>query len=178
MKEYKVTKVMFTKEQIAEKVAELGEQISRDYKGKKLVTIGILKGCFVFMADLCRHIHDVEISTFFMQASSYGASTKTTGNVQIVQDLEIDISGEDVLIVEDILDSGYTLSYIKSLLLDRGAKSVKICTIFSKPARHKVPLEAEYMGFEIPDEFVVGYGLDVAERYRNLPYLGVVEEAE
>lgn len=176
MKEYKVVKTMFTKEQIEQKVAELGEKISQDYKGQKLIMVGILKGCFVFMSDLCRQVHDVDVRPFFMQASSYGASTKTSGNVQIVQDLEIDISGENILIVEDILDSGHTLSYIRRLLIDRGAKSVKICTIFSKPARRKVDIDADYEGYEIPDEFVVGYGLDVAEQYRNLPYLGVVEE--
>ena len=176
MSEYKVVKTMFTKEQIAQKVAELGEKISQDYKGQKLIMVGILKGCFVFMSDLCRQVHDVDVRTFFMQASSYGASTASNGNVRIVQDLEIDISGENVLIVEDILDSGHTLSYIRKLLDDRGAKSVKICTIFSKPARRKVNIDADYVGYEIPDEFVVGYGLDAAEQYRNLPYLGVVEE--
>lgn len=167
---------MFSEEQIEQKVAELGEKISQDYKGQRLIMVGILKGCFVFMSDLCRQIHGVDVRTFFMQASSYGASTNTGGNVRIVQDLEIDISGENVLIVEDILDSGHTLSYIRRLLVDRGAKSVKICTIFSKPARRKVNIDADYVGYEIPDEFVVGYGLDVAEQYRNLPYLGVVKE--
>lgn len=176
MSEYKVVKTMFTKEQIAQRVAELGEKISQDYKGQKLIMVGILKGCFVFMSDLCRQVHDVDVRTFFMQVSSYGASTSSNGNVRIVQDLEIDISGENVLIVEDILDSGHTLSYIRKLLDDRGAKSVKICTIFSKSARRKVNIDADYMGYEIPDEFVVGYGLDAAEQYRNLPYLGVVEE--
>lgn len=176
MSEYKVVKTMFTKEQIAQRVVELGEKISQDYKGQKLIMVGILKGCFVFMSDLCRQVHDVDVRTFFMQASSYGASTSSNGNVRIVQDLEIDISDENVLIVEDILDSGHTLSYIRKLLADRGAKSVKICTIFSKPARRKVNIDADYVGYEIPDEFVVGYGLDAAEQYRNLPYLGVVEE--
>ena len=170
MSEYKVVKTMFTKEQIAQKVAELGEKISQDYKGQKLIMVGILKGCFVFMSDLCRQVHDVDVRTFVMQASSYGASTSSNGTVRIVQDLEIDISGENVL------DSGHTLSYIRKLLADRGAKSVKICTIFCKPARRKVNIDADYVGYEIPDEFVVGYGLDAAEQYRNLPYLGVVEE--
>ena len=138
MKEYRLVKTLLTKEQIAQRVAELGEEISRDYTGQKLIAVGVLKGCFVFMADLCRSIHDVELMTFFMQASSYGASTETSGNVRIVHDLEIDVSGQNVLLVEDILDSGYTLNYIRNLLLQRGAASVKICSVFTKNTRRKI----------------------------------------
>ncbi len=168
--------MLFSEEEIASRVAQLGEEISRDYEGKSIVLVGVLKGCFVFMADLCRKIHSDDMSVHFMQASSYGSSTETSGDVKIVQDLKIDVSGKNVLIAEDILDSGITLSYIKDLLLRRGAASVRICTMFSKPSRHRTEISADYVGFEIPNEFAVGYGLDVDEKYRNLPYLAAVEE--
>lgn len=168
--------VLVTEEQLKEKVAELGVQISRDYAGKELLLVSILKGAVVFMADLMRAI-SIPVKIDFMVVSSYGGTnTETTGLVKIVKDLDQDLTGKDVLIVEDILDSGVTLSHLVPMLELRHPSSVKICSILSKPSRRKVKLDADYLGFEVPDEFVVGYGLDYNEKYRNLPYVGVVKE--
>lgn len=165
--------ILVTREEIDAAVQKLGDEITRDYQGKNLLLVGILKGAIVFFSDLMRAI-DLPLETEFMAVSSYGASTKTTGVVNLVKDLTIDITGKDVLIVEDIVDSGMTLSYLKKYLSTRGAASIKIATLLDKPERRRVDLKADYFCFTIPDEFVVGYGLDYAEKYRNLPDIGVL----
>ena len=169
-----ILKVLVTEEEIKTKVSELGAQISRDYKDKNLLLVSILKGSVVFMADLMRAI-TVPAKIDFMAVSSYGSGTKTTGVVKIVKDLDLDLHGYDVLIVEDILDSGMTLKYITDLLKSRGTKSIKIATLLDKPSRRKVDIKADYFCFDIPDEFVVGYGLDYDEMYRNYPSVGILK---
>lgn len=166
--------VMLTAEEIAEKVAELGRRISADYAGKELLMISVLKGSVVFMADLMRHV-TVPSSIDFMSVSSYGSSTVSSGVVKIVKDIDIDLAGKHLLIVEDILDSGATLSYLKQLLNDRSPASIKLVTLLDKPSRRRADIKADYVGFEIEDEFVVGYGLDYDEYYRNLPDIGVMK---
>ena len=168
-----LSKLLVTREEIADAVKKLGQRITADYQGKNVVMIGILKGAVVFFADLIREI-DLPLSIDFMVVSSYGASTKTSGVVQVVKDVSCDITGMDVLIVEDIVDSGMTLSYLKKYLSSRGAASIRIVTLLDKPERRRVDLTADYFCFTIPDEFVVGYGLDYAEKYRNLPDIGVL----
>ena len=169
-KKYDFTEVLISREQLADKVAELGAKISEDYKGEELFLIGILKGSVPFMADLMRAITlDVEMD--FMSVSSYGSGTKTSGVVRILKDLDSDIAGKNVLIVEDIIDSGLTLAYLKEYLAKRNPKSIKIVTMLSKPARRKADIEADYTGFVVDDKFIVGYGLDIDQKYRNLPYL-------
>ncbi len=168
-----IQKILISEEQLAAKVAELGAAISRDYEGKKLMILGVLKGSVVFMADLLRHI-TIPVEMDFMAVSSYGAGVKTTGVVKILKDLDRLIEGYHVLVVEDILDSGMTLSYLTELLRDRGPTSVRIATLLDKPERRKVDIAPDYVGFTVPDEFVVGYGLDYAELYRNLPYVGIL----
>jgi len=166
--------ILVKREDIAKAVKVLGEKITADYQGKKLILVGILKGAVVFFADLMREI-DLPLAIDFMAVSSYGASTKTSGVVNLVKDLSVDITGMDVLIVEDIVDSGMTLSYLKKYLASRGAASIKIATLLDKPERRRVDLKADYFCFTIPDEFVVGYGLDYNEKYRNLPDIGVLD---
>ena len=170
-----IKKTLFTKEQIAQRVAELGAQITADYKGTKPVVIGVLKGAWIFLADLLREV-DLGVCLDFMSVSSYGSSTTTSGSLTIVKDLSIDVTGKDVIIVEDIVDTGTTLSRLKELLLARNAKSVAIATLLNKPSRRKVAIDGEYCGFEIPDEFVVGYGLDFDEKYRTLKDVCVLKE--
>ena len=167
--------VLVTEEQLKAKVAELGARISRDYEGKNLVLVSILKGAVVFMADLMRAV-TIPCSIDFMVVSSYGGTnTQTTGLVKIVKDLDADLTGRDVLIVEDILDTGVTLSNLVPMLKMRNPSSVKICAILDKPTRRKADIQPDYEGFQVPDEFVVGYGLDYNEKYRNLPYVGVLK---
>ena len=167
-------KVLITKDEIAEKVKELGRTITRDYEGKKPVLVCILKGASVFFADLIREI-DLPLTLDFMAISSYGSATKTSGVVRILKDLDNDILGKDVIIVEDIVDTGVTLSYLMKILIQRGARSLKIAALLDKPARRKVPdLNVDYMCFDIPDAFVVGYGLDYDQTYRNLPDIGIL----
>ncbi len=168
-----VLKVLVSEDDIKVKVAELGKKISEDYKNKNLLMISVLKGSVVFMADLMRSI-DIPLRIDFMSVSSYGAGVKTTGVVKIIKDLDIDISGYDLLIVEDILDSGLTLQYITEILEQRNPRSIKLCTLLDKPERRKVDLSPDYKCFTIPDEFVIGYGLDYDEKYRNLPFIGVL----
>lgn len=163
-----IEEILISREEMNKKVMELGAQISEDYKGKDLVLVCVLKGGVVFHADLMRAI-SIPIDMDFMAVSSYGVSTKSSGVVRIIKDLDINIANKHVLIVEDIVDTGLTLTHLKELLKTRGPLSVKICTALDKPSRRKVPLEIEYRGIEIPDKFVVGYGLDYAEKYRNLP---------
>jgi hypoxanthine phosphoribosyltransferase len=167
-------KILFSEQQIQSKVQELGVQITSDYQGKELVIVGILKGAVVFLADLIREIK-LPLELDFMVISSYGMSTRASGVVRILKDLEKDIAGKDVLIVEDIVDTGLTLSYLKDNLRARGPASLKVCSFLDKPSRRKVTLDPDYMGYTIPDEFAVGYGLDFAEKYRNLPYIGVLK---
>ena len=167
--------VLVSEEQLKAKVAELGAQISRDYAGKNLVLVSILKGSVVFMADLMRAV-SIPCNIDFMVVSSYGGSnTTTSGLVKIIKDLDGDLSGKDVLIVEDILDTGVTLSNLVPMLKMRNPNSVKICTILDKPSRRKANIQPDYEGFQVADEFVVGYGLDYDEKYRNLPYVGVLK---
>lgn len=166
-------RILLTREQIAQAVQEMGKRITKDYAGKAPVMICILKGAVVFFADLLREI-DLPVSIEFMAISSYGSSTKSSGVVRILKDLDKDITGRDVLVVEDIVDSGLTLSYLKEVLETRNAASVSIVTLLDKPARRKAPLEVQYSCFNIPDAFVVGYGLDYNEKYRNLPDIGVL----
>ena len=169
-----IKEVYFTEQQLAEKVAELGARITEDYRDRNPLIVSVLKGSYVFMADLTRRIQ-TPCNIDFMVVSSYGKGTKTSGEVQIIKDIEQPIDGRDLLIVEDILDSGVTLNYLMQVLMARGANSIRLCTLLSKPARHKVHVPIDYLGFEIPDEFVVGYGLDYAEKYRNLPYIGILK---
>ena len=169
-----ILKVLLSEEEIRAKVKELGDQISRDYAGKNPFFLGVLKGCYVFMSDLTRNI-GLMSTMDFMVVSSYGSGTTTTGAVEITKDLSQDIAGRDVIIVEDILDSGVTLSYLKGYLANRKPASIKIATLLDKPSRRKADIHPDYCGFEVPDEFVVGYGLDYDERYRNLPYIGVLK---
>lgn len=169
-----IQEVLYNAEQIQAKVKELGETLTRDFEGRNPLVICVLKGAFIFMSDLVKEI-DVPLEIDFMAVSSYGQSTKSSGVVKIIKDLDVSVEGRDVLIVEDIIDSGLTLSYLIDVLERRNAKSVTIVTLFDKPARRTVELEADYKGFTLPDAFVVGYGLDYAERYRNLPYIGVLK---
>ena len=167
--------ILVTEEQLQAKVAQLGARISQDYAGKDLLLVSILKGAVVFMADLMRAV-SIPCSIDFMVVSSYGGTnTETTGLVKIVKDLDADLTGKDVLIVEDVLDTGVTLSNLVPMLKMRNPSSVKICAILDKPARRKTDIAADYRGFEVPDAFVVGYGLDYDEKYRNLPYVGVLK---
>lgn len=169
-----IEKILITEEEIKDINQRLGRQISEDYKGKNLLLVSVLKGSIVFMADLMREI-SIPCEIDFMCVSSYGSGIKTSGVVKIIKDLDIKLEGRDVLIVEDILDSGLTLSYITDILSARNPNSIKICTFLDKPERRQADVYAHYKGVDIPDEFVVGYGLDCDEIYRNLPYVGVVK---
>jgi len=167
---------MFSAEQIAARVRELGAEITRDYSGRTLVLVCVLKGSFVFAADLARHI-DLPLRVDFLGVRSYGEGTESSGVVQITQDLSRPIEHEDVLLVEDIVDTGLTIAHLMDLLRTRAPASVKVCSLLHKPARSRVQVDVHYLGFTIEDRFVVGYGLDMAERYRNLPYIGIVERS-
>lgn len=167
--------VLVDEEQINAITKKLGEQISNDYKGKNLLLVSILKGAVVFLSDLMRSI-TIDCNIDFMVVSSYGSGTKTSGVVKIVKDLDLNLANYDVLIVEDILDSGLTLSYIVEMLKGRNPSSIKICTFLDKPDRRTADIKADYVGMAVPDEFVVGYGLDYNEKYRNLPFVGVLKE--
>lgn len=169
-----IERVLLDEAQIQRIVSGLGRRISADYRGKNLLMVSVLKGSVVFMADLMRAI-DIPCRIDFMAVSSYGSGVKTSGVVKIVKDLDINLAGYDLLIVEDILDSGVTLSYLKKMLMDRGPASVRICTFLDKPERRRADILPDYVGASVPDEFVVGYGLDYDEKYRNLPYLGVLK---
>jgi len=171
-----IKEILFSKEQLAAKVAELGARITRDYANseKPPIMICILRGSFIFIADLCRAV-DIPVQLDFMSVSSYHSGTVSSGQVQITKDLSDPIEGRDVIIVEDILDSGNTLFYLKEILLARKPNSIRICTLLDKPDRRAKDITADYSGFTIPDAFVVGYGLDYAEQYRNLPYVGVLK---
>jgi len=167
--------VILSSEQIAKRINELGAKISSDYQANPPVLVGILKGALPFLADLMRAI-SIPVAYDLMAVSSYGASTKSTGTVRIIKDLDIEIENRDVIIVEDIVDTGLTLQYMVENLRSRQPKSLKVCTLLDKPSRRQTPIQPDYNGFEIPDVFVVGFGLDYAEKYRNLPYIGVLKE--
>lgn len=168
-----IESVLISEEELHSKVAEMGRQISKDFEGKEPVFVGVLKGCFIFMSDLMRHV-DINCTMDFMAVSSYSGTT-TTGAVKINKDLSENIEGRDVIIVEDILDSGVTLSYLKKYLMNRNPASITIATLMDKPSRRRADVYADYSCFEVPDAFVVGYGLDYNEKYRNLPYIGVLK---
>ena len=169
-----VEKILYTEEELKNRVKELGAQITADYRGKAPVLASVLRGSYIFMADLTRAIA-LPISVDFMAVSSYGSGTVSSGQVEIKKDLSDSIEGKDLLIVEDILDSGNTLSYLKNYMMARKPASIRICTLMDKPARRQKPIHADYVGFSIPDAFIVGYGLDYDEKYRNLPYVGVLK---
>ncbi|NMA35175.1 MAG: hypoxanthine phosphoribosyltransferase [Clostridiaceae bacterium] len=170
-----IEEVLVSREQISEMVKRLGRRISEDYAGKELVLVGVLKGGFIFLADLMREI-SIPVDMDFIAVSSYGESTRSSGVVRIIKDIDLDVVGKHVLIVEDLVDTGLTLRHLKDLFNTRGPKSVKICTAFDKPSRRKVEIEVEYNGIEVPDKFIVGYGLDYAGRYRNLPDVCTLKE--
>jgi hypoxanthine phosphoribosyltransferase len=172
--EKQLAEVLIPAEAIQQRVRELGAQIAADYRGKTPVLVGVLRGAIVFMVDLMRAM-DMPLQVDFMATTSYGASTQSSGVVRILKDLDVVIEGRDVLIVEDIIDSGLTLHYVTELLWARRPASLRICTLLDKPANRKVAINVDYTGFTIPDKFVVGYGLDFSEVYRNLPYIGVLK---
>lgn len=172
--EQHIEKILLSAEDLERITKELGQRISEDYKDKNLLMISVLKGSVVFMSDLMRAI-TIPCKIDFMAVSSYGSGVKTSGVVKITKDLDLDLSGLDILVVEDILDSGLTLSYILELLSGRNPRSIRLCTLLDKPERRTVDIKADYVGAVIPDQFVVGYGLDYDEYYRNLPYVGVLK---
>lgn len=167
-------KVMFTEEEVDRKIQEIGDKITKDYAGKQVHLVCVLKGGSFFMCELAKRIN-LPVSLDFMSVSSYGGDTKSSGVVKIVKDLDEPLEGKDVIVVEDIVDSGRTLSYLLDMLQDRKPASLKLCTLLDKPSRRVIDVNVNYTGFQIPDEFVVGYGLDYDQIYRNLPYIGVVE---
>lgn len=169
-----ILKVLYSEEELKAKCAEMGAQITKDYAGKNLLLVTVLKGAVVYFTDLMRAI-DLPCTIDFMIVSSYGSGVKTSGVVKIVKDLDTDLTGKDLLIVEDILDTGLTLSYLKDMLAARNPASIRIATLLDKPDRRKANIKADYIGYRVPDEFVVGYGLDYDEKYRNLPYIGVLK---
>lgn len=168
-----IEKILVTEEQINTRLREMAAEIDRDYEGKDLLIVGVLKGAVMVMADLARVLHS-SVSMDWMAVSSYGAGTTSSGVVRILKDLETDIQGRDVLVVEDVIDSGLTLSWLVGNLKSRGPRSVEICTMIRKPLAFEVDLEVRYVGFDLPNEFIVGYGLDYAEKYRNLPFIGTL----
>lgn len=167
-------RVLLSEEEVDRRIREIGEQISRDYAGRSIHLVCVLKGGSFFMCELAKRI-SVPVSLDFMSVSSYGSETKSSGVVKIVKDLDEPLKDKDVIVVEDIVDSGRTLSYLLTMLQDRGPKSLRLCTLLDKPERRVTDVQVDYTGFRIPDEFVVGYGLDYDQKYRNLPYIGVVE---
>ena len=172
----KVREVLISREELAKKVKELGAIISKDYKGEDLMLIGVLKGGFVFLADLIREIK-IDIDLDFMSVSSYGSSTKSSGVVRIIKDIDTNIQEKHILLVEDIVDTGLTINYLKEIILARGPKSVKVCAMLDKPSKRKSDIVLDYKGIEIPDEFVIGYGLDYDGKYRNLPDLCILDSS-
>lgn len=169
-----VERVLLSEKELAVRISEMGEKITADYEGKEILMIGVLRGAVVFMADLARSIK-VPVAIDFMAVSSYGSGTNSSGVVRILKDLDENVEGKHILVVEDIIDSGLTLNYLLDNLKSRKPASIKLCTLLNKPERRKVDVSIDYNGFTIPDDFVVGYGLDYAERYRNLPFIGVLK---
>ena len=169
-----IKEILFSEEVINAKTKELAGRISSDYKGKDLLVVGVLKGSVIFATDLIKNI-SIPCEIDFMAVSSYGTSSETTGIVRILKDLDHEVSGKDIIIIEDIVDSGVTLDYLLNYLRGRKANSVEIVSLLTKPSRRKVDIDCKYIGFEAPDEFLVGYGLDYAEKYRNLPFVGILK---
>lgn len=176
MLERDVEKVLISEQELKERVNELGREIAADYAGEPLTIVGILKGAVIFFADLARAI-DLPLQMDFMSVSSYGTGTTSSGVVKIIKDLDADVTGRHILLVEDIIDTGITLAYLKEYLSNRGAKSVRICTLLDKPSRREKAVHVDYMGFTMPDEFLIGYGVDYAENYRNLPYVAALKRS-
>ena len=168
------SRILFTEEQIQKRVKEMGAQITEDFQGHKPVLLGILKGCFVFLADLARSI-DLECEIRFLQVSSYGFMSVSSGNVKIGNEMDFEITDREIILIEDVLDSGFTITALRNLIMRHMPASIKICSLLDKPMRRKVQVTPDYLGFDCPDEFIVGYGLDYAERYRNLPYVAVLK---
>lgn len=171
-----IERVLFSEEELREKVKKMGKEISKDYKGKDVILVGILKGSVPFMADLMKYI-EIPCKIDFMDVSSYGNSTESSGVVRILKDLEFEVEGRDILIIEDIVDTGTTLEYLKTYLKSKNPNSVSVACLLNKPDRRKVEVDVKYLGYEVPDEFLVGYGLDYAEKYRNLPFIGILKES-
>lgn len=172
----KSSEILITQEQIKKRAAEIGAQITKDYEGEELVLIGILRGSVPWMVDIMQNIDNDKLIMDYMACSSYGSGTKTTGKVRINKDIQEDVEGKHVLIIEDIIDSGITLKYLKGYFANKGAADFKICTLLDKPAGRKVDIEGDYIGFEVGDQFIVGYGLDYDQKYRQLPYIGYLIE--
>ena len=170
-----IKEVLYNEDQLRDKIRQMGEKVSKDYYGKDLILIGILKGSVIFMSDLLKEI-TIPCKMDFMAVSSYGNSTKTSGVVRILKDLDFEIQGKDVLIVEDIIDSGVTLKYLMKCLSARKPSSLEIICLLNKPERRKVDIDVKYVGFDVPDFFIVGFGMDYAEKYRNLPYVGILKD--
>lgn len=164
---------LISRAEVEKRIKELAKKIESEYKDKDFICVGLLKGSVIFLSDLIKEI-DIPLQIDFMNVSSYGNETTTSGNVKVLKDTDLDVSGKDVLIIEDIIDTGITLEYVLAMFKAKGVSSVKVCTLLSKPERRKVEVFVDYIGFEIPDKFVVGYGLDYAQKYRNLPYIGAV----
>ena len=169
-----ISRILFTEDEIKSRVAELGRQISEDFKGEDIVVIGLLKGCFMFIADLMRAI-DTNVAVDFMVVSSYGSGVVSSGEIKVRKDYTIDLEGKNVLVIDDILDTGRTLAFVKDYLIVKSPKCIKLCTLLDKPERKLSKVTVDYVGFSVPDEFVVGYGLDYDEKYRNLPFIGVLK---
>ena len=176
MLEQDVDQVLITEQQLDERIKEMGHQIAENYQGEPLTIVGILKGAVIFFADLARAI-DLPLQMDFMSVSSYGSGTTSSGVVKIIKDLDADVTGRHILLVEDIIDTGITLAYLKEYLSNRGARSVKICTLLDKPTRREKAVHVDYIGFTMPDEFLIGYGVDYAENYRNLPYVASLKRS-
>lgn len=170
-----IKKILISEEELSTKIKKMGKKISEDYKGKELILIGVLKGSVPFMAELMKRI-DIPCKMDFMAVSSYGNSTESSGVVRILKDLDFEVENKDILIIEDIIDSGITLKYLVKYLKAKNPNSVEIACMLNKPERRKVEINVKYLGYDIPNEFLVGYGLDYAERYRNLPYIGILKE--
>lgn len=166
-----IVEVLISREKVEARIEELAKEIEKDYTGKNLVCVGLLKGSVMFMSDLIKAIN-LDLRIDFMKVSSYGSGTNSTGVVKILKDVDVDLAGKDVLIVEDIIDTGLTIVNVKDFLAKKNPNSIRVCTLLDKPSRRKVEVKGEYVGFEIPDEFVVGYGLDLDEKYRNIPFVG------
>ena len=171
-----VESILYSEELLNQRIIELGKKITKDYDGKKLIVVGVMKGANIFTADLIRKL-DLDIILDFIVVSSYGASTESTGVIRLLKDLDENIDNEHVLIIEDIIDSGLTLDYLVKNFKTRNPASIKICTLLNKVERRKVDIPVDYVGFQVPDEFIVGYGIDYAERYRNLPYVGILKRS-
>ncbi|MBJ8350052.1 hypoxanthine phosphoribosyltransferase [Streptococcus zalophi] len=175
MLEKDIKKVLYTEEDITKKAKELGQQLTKDYDGKNPLLVGVLKGCIPFLAELIKHI-DTQIELDFMVVSSYHGGTTSSGEVKILKDVDTNIEGRDVIFIEDIIDTGRTLKYLRDMFKYRQAKSIKIATLFDKPEGREVTIDADYVCYDVPNEFIVGFGLDYRENYRNLPYVGVLKE--